>query len=96
MQCTINAGICHTTIFTSGVTLFNHLYGRIGYNFDLIYSGDNELQGLTYGFGFKTPDEINIIIPLTFELSYGRGVRRGVIDVNVISLSIFYNLNSDS
>lgn len=55
--------------------LADHLFGRIGYNFDLADVRE-KMRSLTYGIGFATPEKFSKSIPLFFSFSYGRGQMR--------------------
>lgn len=68
--------------------LLNHLFGRLGYSFDLEEATAAEkIDGLTYGLGFKTPQKIKFIFPLDLSLDYGRGiVDYRNLDANVIAI----------
>ncbi|KAA3609281.1 MAG: hypothetical protein DWQ05_22575 [Calditrichaeota bacterium] len=72
---------------------FNHLFGQIGYLYDL-YKDEhaNDYKGVTYGFGFETPEPVKIIIPVYISAAYGRGVDVGLLDMNIISLGISLDL----
>jgi hypothetical protein len=75
------------------LSFFNHLFCQVGYIYDLNNEKhEHDFEGVTYGFGFKTPEDIKLIKPISISLSYGRGIKLGVLDVNIISLSIGYNL----
>jgi len=74
--------------------LFNHLFCQIGYIYDLYHKEhEYDFKGITYGFGFETPEDINIIKPVSLSLFYGRGIKQGILDVNIVSLSIGYKFN---
>ncbi len=76
------------------LTFFSHLFGQIGYIYDLRdIDPDSEFKGLTYGFGFETPENIDLIIPIKLSLSYGHGIKQGLLDSNIISISISSNFN---
>lgn len=68
--------------------LLNHLFGRLGYSFDLEEAAAGaKIDGLTYGLGFKTPQKIKLIFPMALSLDYGRGiVDYRNLDANVIAI----------
>ena len=71
--------------------IFNHLHGEIGYHFDLRTKNRyGNYKGLTYGFGFETPKSISPSFPLGLQLSYGKGVNQGLINQNVIAVTLVY------
>lgn len=55
--------------------LADHLFGRIGYSFDLA-DVRYKIRGLTYGIGFTTHEKLSKSIPLFLSLSYGQGQMR--------------------
>jgi len=70
---------------------FNHLHGEIGYHFDLRTKNKYEnYKGFTYGFGFETPRSIFPSFPLRLQLSYGKGAKQGLINQNVIAVTLVY------
>lgn len=72
----------------------NHLFGRLGYNFDLSDSDeDPKIKGFTYGIGFNTPRKIKIVFPMDLSLNYGRGIADyRNLDANVISITLGFDL----
>ncbi len=74
--------------------LFKHLFAQVGYVYDLNHKEhDLDFKGLTYGFGFKTPEDIKIIKPISIALSYGRGIKIGMLDVDIVSISLGWKIN---
>ncbi len=67
----------------------NHLFGQFGYNFDF---NESDLEGFTYGFGFNTPKDVNMVIPIKISIFYGNGIKSGVMDANIIAVSLNYDL----
>ncbi|HEX9974824.1 MAG TPA: PorV/PorQ family protein [bacterium] len=77
------------------INLFKHLFGRLGYNFDLEKKdNDEKYDGFTYGMGFETPTKVKIIIPVRISCSYGRGIKYGAMDVNIVSVSLGVDLKN--
>lgn len=65
----------------------DHLFGQIGFVKDI--SGNIEIrrrQGMTYGFGFETPEHIHIGLPLSIAMAYGRSIHYGIFDMDVFSI----------
>jgi len=74
---------------------FKHLYGQIGYNFELKKKNNTsfpDYKGFTYGFGFRTPGKISHKFPLQLEIAYGQGVKIGYLDVSNIMILLNYPL----
>ncbi|MCA9733503.1 hypothetical protein KC799_15315 [candidate division KSB1 bacterium] len=70
---------------------FNHLYGQIGYLHDLYeQEHSTDFKGFTYGFGFETPEPVKIFVPVSIAASYGRGIDVGLLDMNIISISVSF------
>jgi hypothetical protein len=71
----------------------NHLFGRLGYNFDLSdIDKDAKIKSITYGIGFDTPRKIKIVFPMDLSLNYGRGIADyRNLDANVISITLGFN-----
>lgn len=70
----------------------NHLFARIGYNFDL-EDVKNKYQGCTYGIGFRTPQKLSVKIPIYLSLSYGRGIQMyRSFDQNVVAVEIGFDI----
>jgi len=75
------------------VRLLKHLYGQIGYNFELKEKNNTsftDYKGLTYGFGFQTPGKISHKFPLQLELAYGQGIKIGYLDVSTVMILLNY------
>ena len=71
------------------VKFFDHLYAQFGYVQNLTNNDDdNKIEGWTWGFGFKTPRPVNLYKPVYLGLSYGRGVEIGLLDMNVLLVSV--------
>lgn len=65
----------------------DHLFGQIGYVKDISGNlGFDKIQGMTYGFGFETPEHINIGLPLSIAMAYGRSIHYGILDMDALSI----------